>query len=254
MKVILTYETQIEVVVDTHTLTVDSISATRQLGSPMSGISGYTSVSHQSVEGETFTRDELRCALGGRSGIRGGSGKSRYEHSHLLPHWRESSKGCHHRGQEGCTRVCPHPLSPPAPLLLVSRILPVGDEFLRHGRAIGTDRIVAEYVENKNRGFDTVYLSPHPLPIWRLERMAHNPRVITIEPFPVDIRIDGPWPFAGHNRNTRMLQTPPQAEVLIAFPGGGGTANCVETGVRMGIPVWQWEGDRERGEFREIAQ
>lgn len=33
MKVTLTYETQVEVVVDTHTLSVDSISVIHQLGS-----------------------------------------------------------------------------------------------------------------------------------------------------------------------------------------------------------------------------
>lgn len=65
MKVTLTYETQVEVVVDTTTLKVDSISATRQLGSPLSGISGYTSASvHEKREDETFTVQELRCALG----------------------------------------------------------------------------------------------------------------------------------------------------------------------------------------------
>jgi len=129
-----------------------------------------------------------------------------------------------------------------------------GMTHLRHGKAIGTDRTVAEYVENKNRGWDTTAILP-PLPIWNLKRMALNPRLITIEPFPVDIRIDGPWPLAGHHRNTRMLQTRPQVEALIAFPGGGGTANCVEAGLRMGIAVWQWEEDREKkGEFREIAR
>lgn len=129
----------------------------------------------------------------------------------------------------------------------------LGMRYLRHGKAIGTDRIVAEYVSNKNRGWDTVAIDGS-LPIWRLERMAHNPRVIAIEPFSVDVRIDGPWPLAGHHRNSRMLQTPPQAEVLIAFPGGSGTAHCVETGLRMWIAVWQWKGDRERGMFREIAR
>lgn len=64
MRVILTYETHVEVVVDTSTRTVKSISAIRQLGSPISGINGYLSVSHQSEEGEVFTKEELRRALG----------------------------------------------------------------------------------------------------------------------------------------------------------------------------------------------
>jgi hypothetical protein len=129
----------------------------------------------------------------------------------------------------------------------------LGMVSLRHGGAIGTDRIVAEYVSNKNYGFDTISLTP-PIPIWVLRRMAHNPRVIPIISHPVDVRIDGPWPQAGHHRNTRMLEAHPHTEVLIAFPGGRGTAHCVETGLRMGIAVWQWEGDREKGEFREIAR
>lgn len=127
----------------------------------------------------------------------------------------------------------------------------LGMSLLRHGRALGTDRTVAEYVANQNRGWDTFAIFPVCAQLRRLPQM--NPTTVEISPFPVDIRIDGPWPLAGHHRNSRMLQTPPQVEVLIAFPGGSGTANCVETGLRMGIAVWQWEGDRERGEFREIA-
>lgn len=65
MKVILTYETQVEVVVDTHTLTVDSISVIHQLGSSLTGINGYTSASvSEKGEDESFTREELKCALG----------------------------------------------------------------------------------------------------------------------------------------------------------------------------------------------
>lgn len=65
MKVTLTYETQVEVVVDTHTLSVDSISVIHQLGSSLGGINGYISASAtEKKEGEFFTRDELRCALG----------------------------------------------------------------------------------------------------------------------------------------------------------------------------------------------
>lgn len=102
---------------------------------------------------------------------------------------------------------------------------------LRHGNAIGTDRYIAYFI-----------------------RLQPSLIAIDVVPYPVVRGVDGEWPLAGHHRNTRMLQTPPQAEVLIAFPGGGGTANCVETGLRMGIEVWRWEGDREKGEFREIAR
>lgn len=65
MKITLMYETQVEVVVDTLTLSVDSISVIHQLGSSIGGINGYISVSaSEKGEHESFTRDELRCALG----------------------------------------------------------------------------------------------------------------------------------------------------------------------------------------------
>ena len=63
MKITFTYETQVEVVVDTTTRQVESISCIRQLGSPLSGVRGYTSVSHQASEVETFTREALSAAL-----------------------------------------------------------------------------------------------------------------------------------------------------------------------------------------------
>lgn len=131
---------------------------------------------------------------------------------------------------------------------------------LVHGRAIGTDWTVDQYVKYKNQGWDVVRITP-PIPHWSLLRMPDagiirrdgTYRTVQILPYPVDIRVDGPFPLAGHKRNARMLRDS-KAGVLIAFPGQGGTANCVETGLRMGIGVWQWDGDRERGEFKEIAR
>lgn len=111
---------------------------------------------------------------------------------------------------------------------LLARLSP---SELRHGNAIGTDRYVAYFT----------LLQPSLI-------------AVNVVAYPVKAEMDGPWPLAGHNRNYRMLHTHPYAEVLIAFPGGGGTANCVEVGLRMGIEVWQWEGDREKGEFREITR
>ena len=101
---------------------------------------------------------------------------------------------------------------------------------VRHGNAIGTDRYVSYFLRNSDR--------------WDGE----------VEDFPV-LPQDGDWPLAGHRRNARMLSTPPTPSVLIAFPGGGGTANCVETAMRKGgIEVWRWEGSREEGEFRRVTR
>lgn len=42
---------------------------------------------------------------------------------------------------------------------------------------------------------------------------------------------------AGFERNGRMLVWKP--EVVIAFPGGNGTANMIEQATRAGIRVWE---------------
>jgi hypothetical protein len=63
VKVTVTYETHVEVVVDTSTFTISSISVIRQLGSSLGGINGYVNVSHEREEGATFTKNHLRCAL-----------------------------------------------------------------------------------------------------------------------------------------------------------------------------------------------
>lgn len=123
---------------------------------------------------------------------------------------------------------------------------------LIHGAALGTDRTVAAYVQNQNKGWNTVAITP-PIPHYSLERLpVPNQRLIYVDAYPVDIRVDGPWPLAGHKRNERML-THSKAEVLIAFPGGTGTRSCTLWALGMGLRVWRWEGDREQGEFKEIT-
>lgn len=48
---------------------------------------------------------------------------------------------------------------------------------------------------------------------------------LATERYPVDHTIDGPWPGAGPNRNTRMiLESKP--DMGICFPGGTGTWNA----------------------------
>lgn len=63
-------------------------------------------------------------------------------------------------------------------------------------------------------------------------------------------------PLPGRYQDRRPVAsrwTPSQHPDASDTSGGSGTANCVETGLRMGIAVWQWEGGREGGEFKEIA-
>lgn len=83
-----------------------------------------------------------------------------------------------------------------------------GVSELRHGGARGVDR-------------------------WAADR-AHQLGVIVVE-WPADWQRNGPG--AGPVRNLAMLLGPPRADMLIAFPGGLGTANCVRTAHRLGIEV-----------------
>lgn len=52
---------------------------------------------------------------------------------------------------------------------------------------------------------------------------------------------------AGPRRNRQMLEEF-QPDVLIAFPGGKGTSNCVREAVRLGIPVFYPMANLERRE------
>ena len=59
-------------------------------------------------------------------------------------------------------------------------------------------------------------------------------------------RIDvAPWPAnwalgpqAGPLRNIEMLAGEPRPVLVVAFPGGNGTAHCVGQARKMGLPVW----------------
>lgn len=44
---------------------------------------------------------------------------------------------------------------------------------------------------------------------------------------------------AGPVRNAVMANLKPQADMLVAFPGGSGAANMIESAETMGIKVWQ---------------
>lgn len=103
----------------------------------------------------------------------------------------------------------------------------LGATEVHDGNALGTDRFVHRLIATRIPDVDAV--------AW-----------------PV-ISADGPWPRAGHRRNRRML-VESKSQGLIAFPGGTGTENCIRTALSLGLRVWQWQGDREQGEFREITR
>jgi len=69
-------------------------------------------------------------------------------------------------------------------------------------------------------------------------RMSHN---IPGERYPVDHKLDGPWPAAGPRRNIRMLANG-MPDRGIAFPGGKGTAHMTKIMRQYGIPVLELKG------------
>ena len=61
-------------------------------------------------------------------------------------------------------------------------------------------------------------------------------RKVPAETYPVEHELDGPWPGAGPRRNLRMLvQSHP--DLVIAFPGGKGTANMRALARTQGVEV-----------------
>lgn len=95
-----------------------------------------------------------------------------------------------------------------------------------HGAAIGTDQSVARFLMQLGG-------------------------LIAVDAYPVDPRLDGEWPLAGHRRNRRML-IESAAETLFALPGHTGTTNCVNQAISLGRAVYAWVGDRNRGAFERI--
>jgi len=67
-------------------------------------------------------------------------------------------------------------------------------------------------------------------------------RGVPLRRFPPILALDGDWPGAGNARNRRMLKVF-QPDLLIAYPGQNGTANCVEEAQRLKIEVWdlRWQ-------------
>jgi hypothetical protein len=118
----------------------------------------------------------------------------------------------------------PNKLSPRQQTELLILLDRRGISRLAHGAAVGYDTSTADAVKE------------------------HRPKIMLL-PCPVEPK-DGPWPAAGHRRNRRMLESS-QAQILIALPGGSGTAHCLSEALVMGLEVWEWTGERDRGSFVE---
>jgi hypothetical protein len=94
----------------------------------------------------------------------------------------------------------------------------LGGSTLVNGGAIGTDRHVARVARLKD---------------------------IDVRDYPVNTRIDGSWPGAGHARNRRML-VDSEARVLVGFSGGmRGTKGCLKIGRELKLDVYEWDYERE---------
>lgn len=110
---------------------------------------------------------------------------------------------------------------------LWSMIFAMAFSRVAHGAAIGTDQSAARYLSTISGG------------------------LIAVDAYPVNSRLDGDWPLAGHKRNRRML-IESGAGTLFALPGHSGTTNCVNQAIELGRSVYTWVGDRDRGEYQQI--
>lgn len=86
-----------------------------------------------------------------------------------------------------------------------------GSMVVRHGDATGADSLAKSWCEANG---------------------------VPDDPFPV---VMSEWrtygKAAGPIRNARMLAEPPTPDLVVAFPGGAGTADCVRQARDTGIPV-----------------
>lgn len=71
---------------------------------------------------------------------------------------------------------------------------------------------------------------------------------LTVDPYPVDLSIDGSWPAAGNVRNGRMLTTPTLTDLLFSFPGNNGTADCTRRALRLYVLVYRYSPRHEMWE------
>ncbi len=87
---------------------------------------------------------------------------------------------------------------------------------------------IAEIIHGAARGAD------HLAGLWARSNRVQETR------FPVDHALDGPWPAAGHYRNERMYRES-KPDLVLAFPGGKGTANMVRTAQLGRTPTYRLE-------------
>lgn len=67
------------------------------------------------------------------------------------------------------------------------------------------------------------------------KRWCEVARIPFVE-YAVNIKIDGPWPGAGPNRNRRMYDDF-KPDMILAFPGGSGTRNMKSINPRIVVAV-----------------
>lgn len=84
---------------------------------------------------------------------------------------------------------------------------------------------ISELIEGGARGADT------------LARQYARSRGVPVTTFRAEWRLFGPK--AGLLRNQRMLDEG-RPELVVAFPGGRGTADMVERARRAGVQVWDY--------------
>ncbi len=109
--------------------------------------------------------------------------------------------------------------------LVEALLIPRTPLVVIEGGSSGADALAASWVEHN--GLHHVRMGSvgqFPFP---------NARSRQLWKFRVDETIDGPWPGAGHERNTRMIQIG-KPDLVLAFKDGfdytlsqGGTENCI---------------------------
>lgn len=86
-----------------------------------------------------------------------------------------------------------------------------GSMVVRHGDATGADRLAKKWCEANGVPDDPFQVT---MSEWRMHGKS-----------------------AGPIRNARMIAEPPTPDLVVAFPGGAGTADCVAQARAAGIPV-----------------
>lgn len=101
------------------------------------------------------------------------------------------------------------------------------------GRDFSDAALVSEAFDALGISYGDVIIEGEAAGTDTLCRLEAERRGISVERFPAEWARYGR--MAGPIRNRRMLES--DADMLLAFPGGRGTRNCVATAKDMGIPV-----------------